>query len=147
VLRRVVGLVGVVLALGAISGLLAGCGGPPAFQAGPGRARISPIPEGHGEVNYPANVTVGGTSLFVFTHGVRKEGQRFELNVSAIANPSSSSTPAVDAVQAWLGQGDSMKVAGLTVTMTAVYSPQQEGDIHVTAASGASASATASPTS
>jgi hypothetical protein len=145
VLRRVVGLIGVALALGMATGLLAGCGGPPTFQPGPGKVRISPIPAGHGQVNFPANVTVGGTSLYIFTHGVRRIAGSFQLNVSAIPNPQAGTAPSDTAVQAWLGPGDSMQVDGLTVRMLQVYSGEAEGDVQVTSASGGSASATVSP--
>lgn len=131
VLRRVVCLVGVVLLLG-----LAGCGGPPHFTPAPGKVRISPIPAGHGEVNFPANVTVDGVGLYVFTHGVRRIGGGFQLNVSAIPNPGASSAPGNEAVQHWLGVGDTMTVDGLTLRMLAVYEDQGEGDVEVTSASG-----------
>ena len=136
-LRRVLGVVGVFLVIGLASALLAGCGGPPDFVPGPGKARISPLPETHGEVSQPANVTVDGTRLFIFTHGVRQLDQKFQLNVSAVPNPVPGTEPGDIAVQAWLGKGDSMVVAGLRVTVTAVYDRQGEGDVKVTPAASA----------
>ena len=144
-LGRVLGLVGVTLAIGLLSGLLAGCGGPPHFEPGPGKVRISPIPESHGKVNFPANVTVDGTGLYIFTHGVRRIGDAFQLNVSAIVDPGATKEPGDHAVQGWLGKGDSMQVEGLRVKMLAVYEQQSEGDVQVTAPSGAGATATAHP--
>lgn len=144
-LRRVLGLVGAALAIGLLSGLLAGCGGPPKFVSGPGKVRISPIPQGHGQVNYPANVTVDGTGFYIFTHGLRRVDGKFQLNVSVIANPSGSSAPSDTAVQAWLGKGDTMSVDGYTVTMLAVYDDSSQGDVRVRAGAGASSSVPASP--
>lgn len=138
--RRVVGLVGVVVVLA-----LAGCGGPPTFVPGPGKVRASPIPHGHGQVNYPANVTVDGTGLFVFTHGVRPWGDSYQVNLSAVPNPNGAA-PGGNAVLAWLGTGQSMRVAGLTVTVLAVYPGQGEAgsaDVQVTRTSGDSATTTA----
>ena len=134
--RRVVALVGVVVVLA-----LAGCGGPPHFVAGPGKVRASPIPHGHGQVNYPANVTVDGTGLFIFTHGVRPFGDSYQVNLSAVPDPTGD-RPGDNAVQAWLGKGQSMRVAGLTVTVLDVYPGQGEAgsaDVQVTKASGDSA--------
>ena len=138
--RGVVGLVGLVMVLA-----LAGCGGPPSFVPGPGKVRASPIPHGHGEVNYPANVTVDGTGLFIFTHGVRPFGDVYQVNLSAVPDPTGA-RPGDNAVQAWLGKGESMRVAGLTVTVLEVYPGQGEAgsaDVQVSKASGDSATTTA----
>ena len=146
-LRRVVGLVGAALAVGLLSGLLAGCGGPPDFKPGPGKVRVSPLPEAHGLVNFPPNVTVAGTGLFLFTHGVRQLDGAFQVNLTAIPNPTGPH-PSSNAVQGWLGKGDTLKVAGLVVKVTAVYSRQAEADAEVTTSGpgdGGSASVTASP--
>lgn len=134
-LRRVLGLVGVVLAIGLASGLLAGCGGPPAFHGGPGEVRASPLDFGQGQGNHPANITVGGTGLFLFTQGYRRLNDVDEISLSAIPNPSGTH-PSGDAVQAWLAKGDTMSVAGLTVTVLRVYPGDGESgwaDVRVTA--------------
>lgn len=146
-MRRLLGLLGVVLAIGLASGLLAGCGGgPPKFQPGPGKVRATPIPAGHGEVNYPANVTVDGTGLYVFTHGLRKKGADYQVNLSAIPNPTGPH-PGQDAVQAWLGRGQTMRVAGLTVKVLAVYPGDGisgSADLQVTAGSSTGPSSSSS---
>ena len=134
-LRRVLSLVGVVLALGLASGLLAGCGGPPAFHGGPGELRASPLDFGQGQGGHQANITVGGTGLFVFTQGYRRLHDVDEISLSAVPNPTAAN-PNGDAVQRWLAKGQSMSVAGLTVTVLAVYPGDGESgwaDVRVTA--------------
>jgi hypothetical protein len=131
--RHVLALV--VLALGLLVALTACGGGPPAFHGGPGEVRASPVPVGHGEVSFPANITVDGTPLYVFTHGVRRADAGYQANISVVVNPKPG-RPSDDAVQGWLGKGDSLQAGGLTVTVVAVYPGDgQSGyaDVRVTA--------------
>lgn len=108
--------------------LLAGCGGPPAFHGGPGELRAAPLDFGQGQGDHRANITVGGTGLFVFTQGYRRLDGVDEISLSAV--PESG-----EAVQRWLAKGGSMDVAGLTVTVLAIYPGDGESgwaDVRVT---------------
>ncbi|GAB2988536.1 hypothetical protein [Nocardioides montaniterrae] len=133
-LRRLLGRVRVVLVIGLTVGLLAACGGPPDFHGGPGEVRASPLDFGQGQANHPANITVDGTGLFIFTQGIRKVGDGFEVSLSAIPNPSGP-RPSGNAVQGWYAKGDTMQVAGLTVTVLRIYPGDGESgwaDVRVT---------------